>query len=338
MTAAQLFRRVVVAPAIVVGTLLLVVFVPLWLLIAIVVSVRLPGRWRAVRILYVALVYLAGESLMLLTMFGLWLASGFGRRIRTPYFQEIHYGLARAFLDLMFDLCMKVLKLEILTEGPSALDLHGRPLIVCSRHAGPGDSFILIHALLSWYDREPRIVLKHTLAWDPMFDLLLTRVPARFVNPNPKAGENLEEKIAELATGLDDDDAFVIFPEGGNFTPGRRSKAIERLRSRGLEKMAERAEGMTNLLAPRPGGVTAALGAAPDADVVLVAHTGLDHMGTIAEVWRELPMDKRLTMKWWLVPRAEIPTGRDAQIDWLYAWWKRIDDWIDDNKPVDLVD
>ena len=46
--------------------------------------------------------------------------------------------------------------------------------------------------------------------------------------------------------------------------------------------MAVRAEAMTNVLAPRPGGVLAALDAAPDADVVLVAHTGLDHMLTVA--------------------------------------------------------
>jgi hypothetical protein len=36
------------------------------------------------------------------------------------------------------------------------------------------------------------------------------------------------------------------------------------------------------------------------------------------------------------VPREEIPQDRDAQIDWLYAWWDRIDDWINEHRPVDL--
>ena len=40
---------------------------------------------------------------------------------------------------------------------------------------------------------------------------------------------------------------------------------------------------MTHVLAPRPGGLLAALDAAPDADVVLVAHTGLDHLLTVRE-------------------------------------------------------
>ena len=56
---------------------------------------------------------------------------------------------------------------------------------MCCRHAGPGDSFILIYALMHWYDREPRVVLKDTLAWDPAIDVILHRIPARFISPNP---------------------------------------------------------------------------------------------------------------------------------------------------------
>ena len=56
-----------------------------------------------------------------------------------------------------------------------------------SRHAGPGDSFILIHALVNWFDREPRIVLKATLQWDPAVDVLLNRLPNRFIAPGPRA-------------------------------------------------------------------------------------------------------------------------------------------------------
>ncbi len=106
------------------------------------------------------------------------------------------------------------------------------------RHAGPGDSFTLIHALMDWYDREPRVVLKHTMAWDPMIDVVLHRIPARFVTPAGKPGVDVEGQIAELASDLDENDAFVIFPEGGNFTPARKRRVIERLRQRGLERMA----------------------------------------------------------------------------------------------------
>ena len=163
-------------------------------------------------------------------------------------------------------------------------------------------------------------------------------LPNRFISPRQgKAGDDsLERQVGELARNLDENDAFVIFPEGGNFTPERRQRGIDKLRRLGLERMARRAERMENVLAPRPGGLLAALDAAPEADVVLVAHTGLDHLLTVRDLWRELPMDKQIIMRWWRVPREEIPEDREGRIDWLYSWWEQIDAWVEEHRPVDL--
>jgi 1-acyl-sn-glycerol-3-phosphate acyltransferase len=332
----HLFRRLILAPLVVWLAFLAWVTGPLWLIVAAALSPLLPGRWRVLRLLWLAILYLTCEAVLLVVLFGLWIASGCGRRIRTPYFEGIHYDLVEGLLWVFFREARRVLNLTIETVGPTP-DAHpGKPILVCCRHAGPGDSFTLINALMHDYRREPRVVLKDTLAWDPAIDVLLNRIPARFISPNPKAGANLDEQIASLATNLDANDAFVIFPEGGNFTPERRTRAIERLRKVGLDKMAARAEAMTNVLAPRPGGFLAALDAAPEADVVLVAHTGLDHLRTVGDLWRELPMDKRLIMGWWQVPREEIPAGREERIDWLFGWWERIDAWVDEHRPEDL--
>ena len=37
------------------------------------------------------------------------------------------------------------------------------------------------------------------------------------------------------------------------------------------------------------------------------------------------------------VSRADIPEGREARIEWLYAWWERVDAWIEENRvePVE---
>ena len=59
------------------------VTLPLWLILAAAVSPGLPGRWRALRLLWVFILYATCESLLLVVLFGLWLASGFGWRIRT---------------------------------------------------------------------------------------------------------------------------------------------------------------------------------------------------------------------------------------------------------------
>ncbi|WP_344002773.1 lysophospholipid acyltransferase family protein, partial [Nocardioides lentus] len=277
-TATVVVRRVVGPPLVLALTAVLWATLPVWLVLAALASPVLPGHWRALRLFWLALTYLTCASLLLLVMLGLWLASGCGWRLRTAYFEGIHYDLVQGLLWVLDRVGRRVAHLEIRTEGP-APDAHpGQPLLVCSRHAGPGDSFILMHALMTTYAREPRVVLKDTLRWDPAIDVVLGRLHARFITTDPGPGEDLESQIHELATGLDENDAFVIFPEGGNFTPSRRTRSIERLRARGLHGMAERAEAMEHVLAPRPGGLLAALDAAPLADVVWVAHTGLDHM------------------------------------------------------------
>jgi hypothetical protein len=60
-------------------------------------------------------------------------------------------------------------------------------------------------------------------------------------------------------------------------------------------------------------------------------------MLTVGDVWRELPMDKVIVMRWWQVARDEIPAGRDARIDWLFGWWERIDAWIAEHQPQELA-
>jgi 1-acyl-sn-glycerol-3-phosphate acyltransferase len=326
-------RRLVLAPAVIVLAVVLLTTLPVWLLVAAAASPLVPGRLRPLRVIWLGTVYVVWDAAALVALFGLWVGSGFGWKVRSPAFQRAHYVLTGGFLTFLFWQARWTLRLNLDIAGSDPdTALPGRPELVVCRHAGPGDSFVLVHALVNWFDREPRIVLKDMLQWDPAVDVLLNRLPTRFITPHRESG-SVEEHVGNLAVGLDENDAFVIFPEGGNFTPRRRTRAIERLRQRGLDRMAERAERMRNVLAPRPGGLLAAMDAAPDAGVIFVAHTGLDRMLTVGDVWRELPMDKQITMRFWSVPPEEVPEGREKRIEWLYDWWARIDEWIEHNRP-----
>lgn len=328
-------RRLVLAPLVVVAALAAVSALPVWLVLLAAASPLLPGaRWRPLRVGWLALVHLVLEAAILLALLALWVASGFGWAIRRPRFERAHYDIVRFYLSVLFREARRVLGVRVQVEGPAPSSYHDRPLLVFSRHAGPGDSFLLVHALVSWYDREPRIVLKRTLQWDPAVDVVLGRLPNRFIRPHPDDGAAVERQIEELATNLDHDDAFVIFPEGGNFTRRRQARAIARLRAKGLLDAAERAERLRHVLPLRPGGVLAALRAAPEADVVWVAHTGTDHLMSVADVWRSLPLDQTIRMRWWQVAAQDVPTTEDARLEWVQQWWVRIDDWIDEHRPA----
>jgi 1-acyl-sn-glycerol-3-phosphate acyltransferase len=327
-------RRVLLAPAVLALVLGLIVTAPGWLLLTLVAAPLTAGRLRPTRVAWMAFVYLLAEAVLLIGVFALWLGSGFGWRVGRPRFRRAHYVLCARALAWLYRQARWVLRVSVRIEGedPAAIPV-GRPLLVLCRHAGPGDSFLLVHALLNWYEREPRIVLKAMLQWDPAIDVLLNRLPTTFIAPGLRGG-GVEREIGVLATGLDENDALVIFPEGGNFTPNRWERGIQRLRHLGLHRMAGRAERMRNVLPPHPGGVLAALAAAPEADIVLVGHTGVDHLRSVGDVWRELPMDKNIAMHWWLEPAANIPAGDQARIEWLYSWWARIDAWVEENRVI----
>jgi len=335
MVPPRLVRRLVLAPLVVGVTAVLLLALPALAALLLLAAPVLPGRTRALRVLWVVVVHLVLESVVLGVLLLLWLSSGFGLLLGRPSYQRIHYALVAAYLRRLYAETRRVMQLQVVVEGPAPDAYLDRPLLVFSRHAGPGDSFLVAHALVNWYAREPRIVLKDTLQWDPAIDVVLNRLPNRFIRPGRKRG-SLEDEIGVLARGLDTDDAFVIFPEGGNFTAERRERAIARLDGLGLHRMARRAERMMHVLAPRPGGVVTALANAPAADVVWVAHTGLDHLTGVADVWGALPMHVPVHMRWWLVPAAEVPVGEDAQIEWLFAWWERIDAWVAQNRPVSV--
>jgi 1-acyl-sn-glycerol-3-phosphate acyltransferase len=344
MVPPRLVRRLVLAPIVVVIAIALAVLFPALAVVAAVlglVHLSRPGRMRGLRVLWFAVVWLTGETAALFALLGLWLASGFGGRMRTEPFQARNYATIGWFLDHVYRAAERTFGLQIIIEEPEATPEEQmarltRPVIVLSRHAGPGDSVLLVHTLLSLYQRRPRVVMKASLQLDPILDVVANRVPNVFIRHQDAGHQIFTEQIERLASGLGPDGALVIFPEGGNWTPGRWRRGIQRLQDGGRGDLAARARQMPNLLPPREGGVLAAVRACPAADVVFVAHAGLDEMVTVADVWRDLPINQTVVARWWRVPAGEVPrdAGHEAQVKWLYDWWSLIDSWISDHRPA----
>ncbi len=341
----RLVRRLVLAPLVVVVAAAVAVLSPLLALLTVAFGLlgrARPGRMRGLRLLYFALIWLAAETSALLACLGLWVASGFGGRLRTEPYQSRHYAVMRWYLDLVYRTATTTFGVRVEVDEPELTAEEqaarlARPVIVLSRHAGPGDSFLLVRHLLSVYGRRPRIVMKATMQLDPGVDVVANRLPNVFISRRRMGESVFVGQIERLARGLDRDGALVIFPEGGNWTPGRWRRGIRRLERLGRGDLAARAREMPNVLAPRAGGALSAIAACPEADVIFVAHAGLDRLVSVRDIWRSMPMNQVIRAKWWRVPADQAPRSGDheAQVQWLYDWWERIDRWISENRPGD---
>jgi 1-acyl-sn-glycerol-3-phosphate acyltransferase len=170
------------------------------------------------------------------------------------------------------------------------------------------------------------IVLKDFLQLDPLIDIVLHRIGASFIRPG--SGEEAASAIGRLAAAAGPGDAVVLFPEGGNFSPERRERAIAKLDLDGRPDLALRAERFSHLLPPRLLGASTAIDAAPSADVMFVGHTGLEALSTPWEIWRNLPSDLPVTTRAWCVGADAVPPA-DRRETWLFDAWQRIDDWAD---------
>jgi 1-acyl-sn-glycerol-3-phosphate acyltransferase len=305
-------------------------FSPLLAVLAAIASALL-GRRQPLLLLKFTLIYFGREAVMILACGGLWVLSGFGAQLHTVRLQVLHYRLLRWFLSGLIGEALSSLNIKVEIEpagaAEEALSRRDKPLLLFSRHAGPGDSLMVVFFLLDRFGRLPRIVMKEALAVDPVIDLVVQRLPNALLDTSDQ--DECETAIAGLAETLDDRGVLVLFPEGGNFSQDRRRRAIDRLRRDRRHRQVRQAEEMEHVLPPKPGGALAALAANPGADVVFAAHTGLGHETFPSELWRKLPSDRTLHMRMWLAPAAERPADEDGQIEWLFGWWKQLDDWIE---------
>jgi 1-acyl-sn-glycerol-3-phosphate acyltransferase len=311
--------------------LILVVAVLLGLvLICSAVVAPLTPRRRVLRVATFGLVYCCLDIALVAACTWLWLLKP---RRRTPEdaaaWTAAHCGLLTWALGTLISVSGPTVGFRV-TVDPDAEAIHDdrRPVVVLARHAGPGDSFTLVHLILSRYRRTPRVVLKDILQWDPGVDLVLNRLSGIFLPSRSGAGDDTPARIRRMATGLGDGDALLIFPEGGNWTPARQRRAVRRLWRGGRRRAAARAARMPHVLPPRPAGTAAVLEARPDLDVIVVAHAGLDRLTSAASIWRALPVRTPMHIRWWRVPAADVPRDEEAVADWLNDQWLDVNRWV----------
>jgi 1-acyl-sn-glycerol-3-phosphate acyltransferase len=305
------------------------------LLVAAVSALAAPltRRRRLLRFALLGALYLILDASLVVCCAALWLRDPLAGHRDPARWSRRHEALLRTSLALLLAAARRLLGFRVEVQEPPDQDgISGHPLLVLARHGGPGDSFALVEMLMSRYRRRPAIVLTERLRWDPGMDLLLGRLPSCFVRRG--GGPAAATRLTEMARDMDCDDAILLFPEGGNWTPGRHRRVIARLTRAGRRSDAADAASNKHVLPPRAGGVLACLAGRGDLNVAVVAHTGLDDLVGPMSIWRAVPVSEPMVVRWWYEPGKALPRGAASRRDWLRLQWAIVDSWIDARKAA----
>lgn len=317
-TGARWLRRSISISAVALAFALLVTAAPLLLLLAACVDAVRRSRWAAVRLLLVLGAFLALELAGVTASLWLWLLGA-----RAHDYLERNFALQCWWAGRLYDVGCALFSVRVRIEGLE----HAKtgPYLLLVRHVSAGDALLPAAVVARTLGVHLRTVMKRELEWDPCLDIVGHRLPNAFVRRASADPSGEVDLVRGLAAGLGPTEALLLFPEGTRFSAERRARAIARLESEGDAELARLAQGLGHVLPPRLGGVLGSLDAAPDADVVFLAHVGLEGARRLGDLWRGALVGNTLRLVFWRVPREDVPAATDARARWLYGEWAKVD-------------
>ena len=329
----MLWRRVITVPGYTIAWLLWLGAAPLWLSLAIVVDLVRRSRSVALRSGAVVTVYLTCEVLGIVASGGLWAWKSL-LPVDAERWTDIHFRLEAWWGTTLFRAVVRLFGLRLEVEGDA--DLGRGPYLLLARHASTADT-LLASALVSGpWGLRLRYVLKKELLWDPCLDIVGHRVPNVFVDRSSEDSAAEVRRVQELARDLGPRDGILIYPEGTRFTHAKRRRILDRFQRNGDAKMLEYARSLAFVLPPRPGGMLGLLEAAPEADIVVCAHTGFEGAASLAHIWKGALVHHVIRVQFRRIPRDEIPSGRDARTAWILEQWQRVDAWVASQQRAEI--
>lgn len=308
--------------------LLMTVLMPVWLLCGAVLDLALWLKrrkpWMTMRMVLVLWWVLVGEAYALagiLVIYVLTLGRDSERRrglifeLKRQWVRSHLRGL-RIFLGLRFEIE------DLALAGPG-------PVFVMTRHASIIDNALPDAIIGTAHGTGFRFVIKRELQMLPTIDIAGRMVPTLFVRRGSSDTEGELAKMQALTTNLGPNDGLLLYPEGTRCTPEKLARAKEIIAERQPE-IAPLADRLKHVLPPRLGGALTLLQGAREADVVIFGHVGLDGFEYISDIWAGGLLNTTVQLKFWRHPTDGIPyDDHDALVQWLYARWLELDDWID---------
>ena len=222
--------------------------------------------------------------------------------------------------------------LRVTVDGECPPVPPGRPVILVARHAGVLNGLVLLYVACCLLGRSPKGVCKRVMVAVPGLGALLRPLLVPF-RADPAGRAFALRTLMRLAAGLGPGEALCLYPEGTGLTARRRAAALAVLAhgKHGAHPKHGAADyaRLRHLLPPQAAGAAAVLAGAPDADVIVIGHTGLeDLLGPFIPIGYPLRDNGELRFKFWRIPAEQVPRRRVEVEPWLLDWWQRLDEWI----------
>ncbi|MGC2240416.1 MAG: lysophospholipid acyltransferase family protein [Acidimicrobiia bacterium] len=321
MNRQTVFRRLLTIPVTIVMFALVTVTLPALILVGGLVDLvrgLVTGKpAMATRLISFLWVYLMGETWALVGMLVTWPLSRERRR-------DVTFRLQEHWTSWNFNTMRTIFGLRIEVTGSE--QIPPAPILVLARHASMVDTMLPARLVTRSHGIRLRYVLKKELLLDPVLDIGGTRLPNHFVDRRIALADPELAAIRALAGGMEPDEGMLIYPEGTRFSEEKRDRYVARV-VRGGGRLAEIAGSFASVLPPKPGG-TLALLEATIADVVVLAHRGLEGFARVKDIWSGGLVGSTIDVHFWRVPRSSIPEGRSARVEWLFEIWADVDAWV----------
>lgn len=313
-------RRIVSVTLVLVGFAAITTLGPLLLLGAAVADAtrwaRTRSPWMTIRMLAFLWVYLLGE---------VWAVISLGTVALLPRRQSLAatYRLQEIWAAWNLGAVRGLFSLSFTVEGSP--EIPPGPILVLSRHASLIDTLLPATYITASHGIRLRYVLKQELLVDPALDIAGNRLPNCFV---ARGGDSERERAAirAVADGLGTGEGILIYPEGTRYSDEKRVAYGERL-ARQAGATGVPAGGFRRVLPPRPGGTLALLDATR-ADVVVMAHRGLEGFARVRDVWAGGLVGSTVSVRFWRIDRSAVPAERSSRVEWLFRVWAEVDAWV----------
>jgi 1-acyl-sn-glycerol-3-phosphate acyltransferase len=327
-------RRAVTIPLYFVLCGLMVALTPVLFPLALIVDALRSSKWASVRMIAFLILYFVCEVLGILASFVLWLLAG-------PYISRDVEGYLRKNFVLqcwwartLAGGAFKLFSIQLEVEG--LRDFRGRPILLFARHASTADTVLPAMLIGDPQKIMLRYIIKRELLVDPCLDIVGNRLPNYFVRRGSGEGAKEIEAIGQLMDDLSPGQGVLMYPEGTRFSATKRERILKRLEASGDRDAVHRVRDMPHVLPPRLGGSLALLERNEGADAVFCVHTGLEPTTSILQLWRGELVGSRVRVRFWVVPFEDIPKGREALSEWLWAEWAKANAFLEENKGKEV--